>query len=277
MIIHKIKPEGFGFKGLYVEYTEIEAKTGKISDINKRTYKRPIQMGLQNKFNDLREYLLQLCELLDGSEEDANVKYAVYDTKVTAIKIDGDGFVIIGEKTVFGNKKIKLETCTVTEEDEYVNFEKVQGIIKEIVEETTLYMQNKVVLDNEELVTRYVQAGQDKSMSAENYNTLSTEDKREYHRKMLEEVFGDFVMQNENLDVSEVSQEQIEAVEQEFEAKAEEIIIDPTMEEIVIPAPKKKEKKAVAPKILKLENEVPEIANTSITSEPFPDLDAEIF
>ncbi len=267
MIIHSIKPEGFGFKGISVNYTETDPKTGKISDVNKRTYKRPIQMGLQNKINDLRQNLLELCELLDGSEEDAIVKYAVYDTKVTAVKIDGDGFILVGEKTVFGNKKIKLETCIVTEEDEYINFEAVQKIIAEIVEETTLYMQNKVVLDNDELVTRYVQAGQDKGMSAENYNGLSLEDKREYHRKMLEEVFGDFVMQNENLDTSEISQEQLDKVEEEFEAKSEEIVIDPTAEEIVIPAPKKKEKKVT---------KVKEVVQET-TSEPFPDLDAEIF
>ena len=269
-MIHQIKPQGGGFKGLYVEHTHVDEKTGKVSDLNKQTFKRPIQMALQNKFNDLREYLLQLCELLDGSEEDAQVKYSVYDTKVTAVKIDGDGFVLIGEKATRGVKRIKLDSDVVTEEDEYPNFEKVKEIIEQIVEETTLYMQNRIVLDNDELVTRYVQAGQDKGMSAENYNALSTEDKREYHRKMLEEVFGDFVMQNENLDVSEVSEEKIKEVEEEFEAKSEEIVIDPNAEEIVIPAPKKKEKKVVVPKV------VAEVTATPEMTE-FPDLDGEVF
>lgn len=270
MKILSVKTENSGFKGLVVQYVKTNEANGKVGEITITKFKRPIQMGLQNKFNDLRQNLLELCELLDGSEEDAAVKYAVYDTKVTAVKIDGDGFILVGEKTTRGSKKIKLDTDVVTEEDEYINFEAVQKIIAEIVEETTLYMQNKVVLDNDELVTRYVQAGQDKGMSAENYNGLSLEDKREYHRKMLEEVFGDFVISNDELDTSEISQEQLDKVEEEFEAKSEEIVIDPNAEEIVIPAPKKKEKKVVVPKV------VAEVTATPEMTE-FPDLDGEVF
>ena len=214
MNIRKIITKAGGFKGLEVHYIKMDENKGKIGEVTKTEYKRPIQLNLENKYRDLRYFLLEIAGVLNGSEEKMEKDYAIADCKVTGVKLESEGFALIGEITVLEHKRMKLETPVVVEDDNYLNFEAVKGILKSIVEETELYMDDKVVIDNNELVVRWVQSGQDKNVSNDAYSEMSAEDKKAFHIKALEEVFG--VMVLDAGDMTEINEDKLAEVENEF-------------------------------------------------------------
>ena len=253
MNIRKIITKAGGFKGLEVHYIKMDENKGKIGEVTKTEYKRPIQLNLENKYRDLRYFLLEIAGVLNGSEEKMEKDNAIAACKVTGVKLESEGFALIGEITVLEHKRMKLETPVVVEDDNYLNFEAVKGILKSIVEETELYMDDKVVIDNNELVVRWVQSGQDKNVSNDAYSEMSAEDKKAFHIKALEEVFG--VMVLDAGDMTEINEDklaevenefmpttQVEDVSEAFEAKEEEKTeFDITgLEEVVIPIKLKK-------------------------------------
>jgi len=214
MNIRKIITKSGGFKGLEVHYIKMDENKGKIGEVTKTEYKRPIQLNLENKYRELRYFLLEIAGVLNGSEDKMEKDYAIADCKVTGVKLESEGFALIGEVTVLDHKRMKLETPIVIEEDNYRNFEAVRGILTSIVEETELYMDDKVVIDNNELVVRWVQSGQDKKVSNDAYSEMSAEDKKAFHIKALEEVFG--VMVLDAGDMTEINEDKLAEVENEF-------------------------------------------------------------
>jgi len=251
MNIRKIVTKAGGFKGLEVHYIKMDENKGKIGEVTKTEYKRPIQLNLENKYRELRYFLLEIAGVLDGSEEKMEKDYAIADCKVTGVKLESESFVIIGEITVLDHKRMKLETPLVNEDDGYANFEAVKGILQAIVEETELYMNDKVVIDNNELVVRWVQSGQDKHVSNDAYSNMTPEEKKEFHIKALEEVFG--VMVLDAGDVGEIDMSKMQEIEEEFMPTQEEkpvVVAEAVeeknefelngMEEIVIPIKVKK-------------------------------------
>ena len=214
MNIRKIVTKAGGFKGLEVHYIKMDENKGKIGEVTKTEYKRPIQLNLENKFRELRYFLLEIAGVLNGSEDKMEKDYAISDCKVTGIKLEAESFALIGEITVLDHKRMKLETPLVNEDDGYANFEAVRGMLTSIVEETELYMADKVVIDNNELVVRWVQSGQDKNVNNDAYSEMSAEEKKAFHIKALEEVFG--VMVLDAGDMEEIDEEKMQAIEEEF-------------------------------------------------------------
>jgi hypothetical protein len=214
MNIRKIVTKAGGFKGLEVHYIKMDENKGKIGEVTKTEYKRPIQLNLENKYRELRYFLLEIAGVLDGSEEKMEKDYAIADCKVTGVKLEAESFALIGEITVLDHKRMKLETPLVNEDDGYANFEAVKGILQAIVEETELYMNDKVVIDNNELVRRWVQSGQDKHVSNDAYSNMTLEEKKEFHVKALEEVFGVMVLDRD--DVGEIDESKLQQIEDEF-------------------------------------------------------------
>lgn len=223
MNITKIVTKSAGLKGLEVHYIKIDEQKGKIGEKHKAEFKRPIQLNLENKFRDLRYFLLEIAGVLDGSEMKMQKDYAISDCKVTAVGIEDGGFYLVGDNaSVVDYKRMKLETPVITEDDEYVNFEAVKGIIAAIVEETELYMDNKVVIDNDELVERWVKSGNDNSVNNEAYDNMSSEEKKQYHIKVLEKQFGVFVLDaGDPVDLGEEVLKEEEEGFGEIEAKEE--------------------------------------------------------
>ncbi len=226
MNIRKIATKAGGFKGLEVHYIKMDENKGKIGEVTKTEYKRPIQLNLENKFRELRYFLLEIAGVLDGSEDKMQKDYAISDCKVTGIKLESESFALIGEITVLDHKRMKLESPLVNEDDGYANFDAVKGILSAIIEETELYMADKVVIDNNELVVRWVQSGQDKNVNNDAYSEMSAEEKKAFHIKALEEVFG--VMVLDAGDMEEIDEDKLQAVEEEF--------MPPQKEEEAIPA-----------------------------------------
>lgn len=205
MEIKKIKLLSGGFKGAEVTFLRPEQKNGK-NFINEVTEKRkhPIHLDMETPFKKLRFYLLDICELLRGGEDDAERQYIVAESEVVSIKIDSNSFVISGSKDVVGGKSIKLETPKMEEGDGYGNYDKVMELIESIVSETEQYLAGTKKVSDEEVAVRWITSGKDKSEEAERYDSMSAEEKRDYHTKVLEEMYGSVVMHNDDLEMETI-------------------------------------------------------------------------
>lgn len=192
MQIKKIKLKDGGFKGAEITFLRPEEKRNK-TFINEVTEKRknPIQFDLERPFKDLRYHMLLICGVINTSMEKMEIDYAIADCDVDGIKISDEFFVLFGTvKSQYGDKRFKLETPKMTDEDGYIYYEAVKVIIETIVEETTLYITGKKEVSNEEVVIRWIGAGKDKKITKDVFDEMSDADKKEYCKRILEEEFG---------------------------------------------------------------------------------------
>jgi hypothetical protein len=210
MNIKQVKLHNDGFKGVYVEYTEPNLRDGKEGKLlRKDKLDHPIHLGLERPFKDLRFHLLEICNIIHDGMEKKDIDYAIAQCEVTGVKIDGSEFSIIGSKDVFEDKSFKLETPMVSEADGYEHYPSVAILIGKIIEETKLYFRGEVKVSEEELIQRWVDAGKDKDHDTDAYNNMTTEEKIEYHRDILENKFGFVVLGNTDFSV-EIADEQTE-------------------------------------------------------------------
>ena len=155
--------------------------------------------------------------------DESEMKFVILETKVTGIEFDPDGFVLHGEREVFGNKEVKLKTPKVEEIDNFYGYENVKEIISQIIAETKLYLEGDKKVSDEELAQRWVEAGKDKAMTMEVFNGLSADERRDFATQLLENEFGSIVIHSgetvDNQDVMEISQS--------FEIGGEESIVIP--------------------------------------------------
>lgn len=212
MNIKVIKLQNNGFKGITVEYTEPNPREGRDAiKTTKDTIRHPIHLGLEKPFKDLRFHLLEICNIVRGNMDKQEIDYTVLESEVTGIKIDGDGFAILGTKEVFSGKAFKIETPMVTEDDGYEHYESVIALLNTIVEETKVYMRGEVNVTDDELTYRWVQAGKQKGFDIDSFNALSAEEKKQLCSDILEKSFGMVVMGGDDFTIEHVPTEEVTA------------------------------------------------------------------
>jgi hypothetical protein len=246
MNIKKISLKNNGFNGAIVEYLLPETK-GKfvLNTPVKKSPKDPIQKDLENLFKDLRIHLLNICQM-SKNEDESEMKFILFETNVTGLEFDSDGFVLHGEREVFGNKAIKLNTPKVEEIDNYVGYEDVVAIAKDIISETKLYLDGEKKVSDQELAQRWLEAGKDKVMTKEMFDDLPLDEQRDWATSLLENKFGSIIIHS--TEIAEDNSIQVEE-EQVFELG----------EEILIPEAKEKKSKKSKPEVVK--EEIPVITD----------------
>jgi hypothetical protein len=209
MNIKLVKLKKGGFHGAEVHFYIQETKGNRAYNTAVKKYpKDPIHKDLENLFLDLREHLLEICQMKTADE--TQMKFIALETSVVGVEFDTDGFILHGERSIFGNKSIKLNTPKVEESDEYPAFQEVMDIMRDIATETKLYIEGEKKVSDDELVERYLSAKRDKHMTLEAFNELPAEERREWATKLLEEEFGAVVMHASDSSVDDSVEDSIE-------------------------------------------------------------------
>lgn len=212
MKIKKVKLVSGGFGGVQITYLKQEEKKGRLFT-NEVTEKRknPIHLGLENKFKELRPFMLNLCAVLRGDEDKMTKDYVILETDMTALQIvidtteeDGTGFILEGTKTILnGNKEVKFKTPKIENHDGYDDFDAVQLIIKEIIAEVMVYLSGDVlVTDGEALIRWYEKKGKDNKF-LDKIKGMSEEEQKIELTKILEGMGSIVVHSDEIVESSE--------------------------------------------------------------------------
>lgn len=233
MQITKVELVGAGFKGMNVTYIKEDPKGGinKMKEVTERP-RHPIQLNLEIPFKDLRYYLLNICDILGEDLDKFEKDSLMNDCEVTAIELVGGCIVIKGTKSVFGDKAFKLTTPKVEEEDGYFHYDTLKSIVEKLIEETKMYLAGSVVVDNTEVVARWIGAGKSKGFDIESFNALSADEREKFCTQVLENDFGKAVLGMSDFSVNEEEEEEEPVIE------GEDIIIEQGADAILIPAKK---------------------------------------
>lgn len=186
--IKKITLAENGFRGLKIDHLVEEQKDGfPFLTPTKSEPKYPIHLGLENKFKELRQHLLNVCEICQNPRDEDEFTYAINDTEITSLEMSADSFIIGGERKI-GDKKIKLKTYEV-EEPDYHLFKDVMAIIKDIREETREYVAGNRQLSTDELMERITtnlfRKGKKGEEEVKEMEGMSKEEKMAYCEKYL--------------------------------------------------------------------------------------------
>lgn len=232
MNIKTVKLKNSGFNGGEVHHiVEVVKNNRKTVKPIKEYPKDPIHKDLENLFKDLREYLLDICEITHNMDEKEKM-FTLHESEVTGVEFDNEGFILHGFKNIFGNKKLALNPPKIEEIDNYQHFEEVMDIIKQIASETELYIQGEKKVSDEELAERWIMSGKDKAMDMDTFKGLTAEEQRDFCAKLLENQFGSIVIHQDE----SVPEGLVVDVDQEF-------TIDNNQDEVVIPVSEKKTRK----------------------------------
>lgn len=200
----KIKLLDGGFKGIEVEYHKLEKKGGRsFNNKTKDTLRFPVHLGLENKFKELRPFLLDICKLLSGDEDKMTKDFKIAESEMISVEILEDGFVLAGESVAsFSNKMVSLKTPKVYSSDNYHDFDAVQLIIKGLIEEVNVYMDGSAKPSDEEVLIRWVERHNDQGIDIETIKGMSAEEQKKKLTELLEKA-GAVVMWNEEVEVDE--------------------------------------------------------------------------
>lgn len=236
MEIKKIKLLSGGYKGAEVTYLKPEMKNKKefINEIVEKR-KHPIHGDMEKPFRDLRYHLLEICGYLSGPLDKSEIDYMIAECEIVSISFKSGMFVLSGtKKTIVGNKEVSITTPKIEDEDGYSHFDTVMKIIETIIEETHQYLSGTKKVSDEEVAVRFITSGKDKSEEAERYNNMTLEERREYHTRILQQIYGSVVYHNEDLDLETIQDAEVleSNIKDEFELKLD-------VEETIIPLPAK--------------------------------------
>ena len=213
MNIYLIKTINGGFKGLETSFTEdrVEKNGRKFVDDITKEKNDPIHLALDKPIKALRKYLLEICGIIGDHTDQLETDYAVAETDIISIRMTKTLFVIEGEKEWLNDKRFKLKTPKIEKKDNYVNYDAVMELIEDIKKEAEIYMKGKAKVTDEECAIRFITSGKDKSMNIDEYNSMSQEEKLDFHKRIIEEEFGGFVMTQEDVldDKEEIQEEQV--------------------------------------------------------------------
>lgn len=217
MNIKKISIKNHGLKGLTVEYLKWETTKDGRRSLNTITEKKqnPVHLGLENLVKELRIDLLKICRVVGGSTDEHDQKWLITETELTGIEFNEEFFCLSGTVMAFEDKYIKLKTPKVDSSDNYEDFERVQSIIKNIVEETKEYLTGNKLINNEELTIRWIQSGKS-GVDMGTFENLSPEEKKQFCTDFLEKEYGSFVTHMDELEITEEEIAKIEPVQTEF-------------------------------------------------------------
>jgi hypothetical protein len=232
MKIKRVKLLDGGFRGAEIEYHKLEKKGGRLfNNKTKDTLRFPIHLGMENKFRELRPFWLEICKLLDGSEEKDIKDFKIAESETLSVEVLEDGgFVLVGESVVFSNKRVTYKTPKVYPDDNYHNYDAVMLIIKELIEEVKVYMEGTAKPSDEEVLIRWVERHENSGVDLDTIKGMSPEEQKKKLTELLEKA-GAVVMWNEEMEVDEeVLSEGLEKMKNEIE---EEVVVTEEKEEDV--------------------------------------------
>jgi len=248
MKLKQLRLKNSGFGGLEISHLTTIEKNGRIfgKEIREKN-KQPIHLGLENKLKELRPFLLNLCKVLRGDEDKSTKDYTITETEMTGLQIvidttadEGTGFILEGSSTILNSKEVKFKTPKIESGDGYIDFEAVQLIIKEIVEEVKAYMSGSVTVSDEEVLVRWFEKTKEEGIDIEAIKNMSAEEQKELLSGILEKRFGCVVLDSGDLGIEGegVVNDLIEAGSGHNEMIVEEDIINLTEETTIIPLTK---------------------------------------
>jgi hypothetical protein len=202
MNIKRITLNSNGFKGAEITYLKQDFKNQRpfINEIVEKR-KHPIHMDFEKLFKDLREHLLDICQIANNRLSEVELKSLVLDTDVISIEFDNEHFLITGEKQVFDEKRIKLKTCKVQQSDDYEGYHQVMGIIEALKIEATSYMDGLKIVSDREMMLRWLEAKKDAGMTKDQFEAMTEDEQKNYMNKTLNSKFG------ADIEISEDSEE----------------------------------------------------------------------
>lgn len=208
MDIRKIKLNSGGNKGAEITVVKPDQMNPKFTKevIEKRKY--PIHNDLDQLFKQLRYHALNIADMIHSDMDKLEVDYAVSDCEIDGIKTEGSEFLIIGKKRCRMGKYMKIETPKIDSGDEQEGYGEILDIIGKIKDEATQYMNGTKMISPEEAVIRMIESGKCEVKGIDNYSTMTDDEKKEFHTKALQTMFGSLVTHIE--DVEDVDDEGVE-------------------------------------------------------------------
>lgn len=213
--ISAVKLINGGLKGVQVKYSATERKHNREYVNEYISHKKaPIHKELEETFNWLKGYLLDICGYCGNSPEE--IELLENNLEMISVQYGNKGFILSGKLAVLtGEKFLSLTTPLITDSVEYNHFSKVCAILDGIYSETKDYMEGNKVMDDTELILKFNKGKED--FNELELEKMSSAEKKEIATKLLEDM-GCIVLHNDDMN----SDEDVE-------------------DEIVIPEPKKKE------------------------------------
>ena len=154
MMIGSIKLVNGGFKGLEIKYLETNVKNGNtfIDEVSRKR-KLPIPGEMINLFEDLGNYLLDICGYTTAEVER---KILLNNLEITGVDAGSESFLINGKlKVLTGTKTIPLNTPLIKESDEFDGFDAVMELVTSIYKEAKEYVGGKMMNQEQLVMTFY--------------------------------------------------------------------------------------------------------------------------
>lgn len=223
MKIKKVKLLDGGFRGAEIEYHKLEKNNGRLfNNKHKPTLKFPVHLELEKKFKELRPFMLELCNVLDGSEEVDEKKYKMLYSEVVSVSFLDNGFLLGGETVSIGNTRAYHETPKVYGDTGYKDFDAVRLILNELLKELQVYIEGTAKPSDEEVLIRWVERHENSGIDIDTIKGMSPEDQKKQLTELLEKA-GAVVMWNEEMEVdTEVLSDGLEEMKKDLE---EEVIV----------------------------------------------------
>ena len=248
MKIKKVKYLDRGFRGIEVEAFDND-KVGSryYNNKDKKEYKHPIHLALELKTKDLKVFLLEICGVLHGTEDKHEKDFIIAETEIVSIEITKDGFVLEGERVVFGSKYVKYKTPKMSADDNYHHFETVIKVIQEVMDEVVVHVNGTNKASDEEVLIRWVEKEKDAGIDVDTIKGMSPEEQKETLTRILEKMGACVMFDDEMVEDTDITDE-LDAMSK----TTEEVVVE------VIPEQKPKKVKALPPTIT-TEGEVKDI------------------
>jgi hypothetical protein len=207
MNIKKIKLQDGGLRGLVITGERVDMKEGRSSITPcEEEPKFPIHLGLERRFRDLIPYLLELSGHLPNGVGEDDRDFIIQDTELVSLKIGDDSFLLSGKRRMTeSGKKIAINSYLVESGDDYLNFDKVMVIVKEIIDETLEYMRGNRAISEREMGERILESlikkGKKTADDLAEFQDMSDDEKKAFCTKWLEDT-GSIVTHVEDFEIS---------------------------------------------------------------------------
>lgn len=188
-----------GMKGIEVEYIlpSIERNV-QFNDVYRSKRKAPIHTELEQCFNWLPNYLLDICGYSLEKEERA---YLLNCTSVNKVSYSDKGIILEGTLAVCGGmKELILKTPLIANEVDFPDFGKLISIINGIYSETADYLDGKKVVTDTQLVMRF--NAKNEEFDHESFKRMTVSEQREIATQILEDM-GCMVFHNDEIGTDE--------------------------------------------------------------------------
>jgi hypothetical protein len=224
MKIKKVKYLDRGFRGIEVEAFDSD-KVGSryYNNKDKKEYKHPIHLALETKTKDLRVFLLEMCGVLRGNEDKDEKDFIIAETDILSIELTKDGFVLAGERVMYGSKYVSYKTPKMSADDNYHHFDTVIKVIQEVMDEVVVHVAGTNKASDEEVLIRWVEKEKDSGIDVDTIKGMTPEQQKETLTKILEKMGACVMFDDEMIADTDISQE----LEEMSNVVEEVIVSDP--------------------------------------------------